>query len=246
MNFYTGSLSIDKEFSSVVEIKCMAASRHKLNNFHNNYFVLNPVLKRITLALKPNAMEEIFNIDALKTGDEDAFRAVVEAYQDRVFNTCFGFLASREEAEDAAQETFIEVYSSINNFREEAKLWTWIYRIAVNKSLQIIRNKKRKKRFAIFYKDKPEEDIFESLSIPDENNHPLFQIENKERSEALYAAMNKLPESQRTAFVLHKIEGLSYDEVSKILNVTMSSVESLMHRAKDNLKKHLYSYYKHY
>jgi len=93
---------------------------------------------------------EAIDIGVLKAGDEAAFRALVEMYQDRVFNTCLGFLESLEEAEDAAQETFMEVYHAVQHFREEAKLSTWIYRIAMTKALMAISKKRRKKGFAVF------------------------------------------------------------------------------------------------
>lgn len=189
-------------------------------------------------------MEESIDIEALKAGGEDAFRVMVNTFQDRVFNTCLGFLENREEAEDAAQETFMEVYRSLRNFREEAKLSTWIYRIAVSKSLLAIRKKRRKKRFALFVRQPDEGGIMESPGNMDATNHPLAQLENNERAEILYMAMGKLAESQRVAFTLNKIEGLRYKEIAEVMNVSLSSVESLVHRAKINLQKRLYAYYK--
>jgi RNA polymerase sigma factor (sigma-70 family) len=188
--------------------------------------------------------EELIDVAALKAGDEDAFKTMVESFQDRVFNTCLGFLQTRQEAEDVAQEVFIEVYRSLRHFREEARLSTWVYRIAVTKSLQEIRRKRRKKRFAIFTSNERAKDPLESARDSDEGNHPLAQLENKERAEALYAALSKLPESQRVAFTLHKIEGLSYQEISNVMDTSVSSVESLIHRAKANLRKRLYNFYR--
>ncbi len=135
--------------------------------------------KQIVIAERKSP-EVTIDIGALKAGDEGAFGALVETYQDRVFNTCLGFLESKEEAEDAAQETFIEVCHAVQNFREEAKLSTWIYRIAVSKSLMAIRKKRRKKRFAIFYSSEKEGDELEQIGDADERNHPLAQLENKE------------------------------------------------------------------
>jgi RNA polymerase sigma-70 factor (ECF subfamily) len=189
-------------------------------------------------------MEQAIDIRALKTGDERAFRSLVEAYQDRVFNTCLGFLETREEAEDATQETFVEVFSSIGRFREEAKLSTWIYRIAVSKSLEAVRKKKRKKRFAFFLRGEENSAALESASDSDGRNHPLAQIENKEHAEALYAALSALPESQRTAFTLHKIEGLKETEIGEVMKISTASVESLIHRAAIKLRELLNEYYR--
>jgi RNA polymerase sigma factor (sigma-70 family) len=188
-------------------------------------------------------VEDGIDIDALKSGDDEAFRKLVEMFQDRVFNTCLGFLESREEAEDVAQETFVEVHRSIKGFRGDARLSTWIYRIAATKSLQVIRSKRRKKRFAFFLRGRESNDVMESVADPADNNHPLAQIENKERAEIVYSAIDKLPDSQRVACILNKIEGLSYEEVADVMNVSLSSVESLLHRAKSNLRKSLRVYY---
>jgi RNA polymerase sigma-70 factor (ECF subfamily) len=188
-------------------------------------------------------MDSPINIDALKAGDEDAFRTMVYLFQDRVFNACLGFLDSREEAEDAAQETFMEVHHAVRDFRDDARLSTWIYRIAVSKSLQAIRKKRRKKRFAVFFRDTGERGMPERTAEPRDDFHPLAQLENRERAEILHAAMSKLPESQRVAFTLHKIEGLRYDEIAEVMNVSRPSVESLIHRARMNLRKQLYDYY---
>jgi RNA polymerase sigma-70 factor (ECF subfamily) len=189
-------------------------------------------------------VEEQVDIDALKRGDETAFKALVELFQDRVFHTCFGFLGNREEAEDAAQETFVEILSAIGGFRQESSLSTWIYRITVVTALQAIRKKRRRRQVALFFGAGAADDALASAHDSDENNHPLLRLENKERAEVLYKALSRLPEYQRVAFTLHKVEGLGHKEVAEIMQLTTSSVESLIHRAKTNLQKYLGSYYK--
>lgn len=179
-------------------------------------------------------------IDELKQGKDRAFKELVERYQQRVYNTCLGFTKNPEDADDLTQEVYIEVFRSILKFRMDSQLSTWIYRIAVNKSLETLRAKKRKKRFAqlrsFFYSDNS------VIEVPD-FVHPGVIAENKERSKILFQAMEKLPESQRIAYTLHKVEGLGYDEIANIMKKTVSSVESIMHRAKNNLQKSLYGYY---
>lgn len=189
-------------------------------------------------------MEEHIDIRALKAGDEREFRNIVEMFQDRVFNTCLGFTGNREEAEDAAQETFINVFSSVNGFREESKFSTWIYRIAVTSSLQLIRRRKMKKRFSMFFPTTAEHDSHIANAPSDAGDEPGALLENKERSEILFKAMSTLPESQRVAFTLHKIEGLSHTEIGEVMDLSQSSVESLIHRAKANLQRSLGAYYR--
>lgn len=179
-------------------------------------------------------------IEELKQGKQAAFKALVENYQQQIYNTCLGFVKNPEEADDLTQEVYIEIFRSILKFRMDAKLSTWIYRIAVTKSLECLRAKKRKKRFAMLRSLLYQDDS--ALEIPD-FEHPGVIAENKERSKIIFQAMDMLPENQRTAYTLHKVEGLSYEEISNIMKKSVSSVESIMHRAKNNLQKYLYDYY---
>jgi RNA polymerase sigma factor (sigma-70 family) len=205
---------------------------------------LTPAIEGATFLHSLFSMNESINIEALKQGDDAAFRDIVAMYQDRVYNTCLGFLPSRQEAEDTAQEVFIEVFRSIKNFRGEAALSTWIYRIAVTKSLLELRKKRRLKRFAYFVPwTHGADDPMDMVADPDAHNHPLAQLEDKERAETIYATLGSLPESQRVAFTLHKIEGLSYGEIAAILDTSVAAIESLIHRARTHLRKKLSDYY---
>ena len=188
-------------------------------------------------------MDETQIIPQLKEGNETAFKSLVDTFQEKVLNTCLGFVPNRHDAEDIVQDVFMEVFRSINKFRGDSKLSTWIYRITTTKCLEHIRAKKREKR----------KSFFQSLIGMHENadrikaidyNHPGVLLENKERSKTLFAAIEKLPENQRVAFTLHKIEGLSYREITEIMEMSLSSVESLMFRAKKNLQKTLGGFYK--
>ncbi len=180
-------------------------------------------------------------IELLKQGDEAAFRQLVEKNQDKVYNTCLGFIRNQEEADDLTQEVFIEIYKSINTFRGESKLTTWMYRIAVTKSLEYLRSRKRKKRFAVLKSLVYSED--ESFKDIPDYIHPGILLENQERAKILLQAIDRLPENQRIAFTLSKIEGLSYEEIAAIIGKSVASVESLMHRARLKLQNYLYKYY---
>lgn len=171
----------------------------------------------------------------LKNGDEQAFKFLVETYQDRVYNTAFSILQNQEDAEDVAQEVFIKVYRSINKFKGESKLSTWLYRIATTGALDVLRSRKSKKRFGLVQRifGDNNEPVFE---LPD-FNHPGISLDKKENAAKLFRAISQLPENQRLAFTLHKMEDLSYQEVSEVLNTSVAAVESLMHRAKQNLRK---------
>lgn len=177
-------------------------------------------------------------------GDHAAFKTLVDNYQALVVNACFGLLGNRQDAEDVAQEVFLKVYKSAGDFRQEAKLSTWLYRIAVNRSLNFIRDNKWARRFknlGILPGDEAEQ--VSNFPAPD-SNRPDVVLETKEQDQRLQKAIDSLSGKQKAAFVLHRYEGLPYQEIAGILNCSLSSVESLIHRAKANLQKKLIHYLK--
>ena len=188
-------------------------------------------------------MSETEIIDKLKQGNETAFRELVENYRNMIVNTCFGLLHNAEDAEDVAQDVFIEVFRSVENFRADSKISTWLYRIAVNRSLNFIRDNKKRKWFQSF------DDVLsskkEALSqlVSNHSDNPEFDLENSQRALLLHEAIDSLPENQRVAFTLNKYEDLAYKEIAEVMNLSVSSVESLIHRAKKNLQKKLYNCY---
>ncbi len=189
-------------------------------------------------------MTEAEIIKKLKEGSEKAFRDLVSTYQKMVVNICYGIVHNIEDAEDVAQDVFIEVFRSASGFRGDSKISTWIYRIAVNRSLNFLRNHKRRRGFQSF------DDIVETPKTvtgeadTESGGDPQSDMENSQRSVLIHAAIDALPKNQRIAFTLNKYEDLSYKEISEIMELSLSSVESLIHRAKKNLQKKLYNCYK--
>ncbi|KPM47045.1 RNA polymerase sigma factor [Jiulongibacter sediminis] len=178
---------------------------------------------------------------AIKNGQETAFRELVEMYQHRVYNTVLGIIQNRLEAEDICQEVFMEVYAGAKSFRGDSKVSTWIYRIASNKSLEFLRKNKAQKRFAFVRSLFGKNDELEVQ--PSHFEHPGVQLENKERAAVLFGAIEKLADNQRVAYSLHHLEGLSYQEITEVMDLSKSSVESLLFRAKQNLRKLLKEFY---
>lgn len=187
-------------------------------------------------------MSEWILIEQLKQGNEAAFKTIVETWQDMVYNTALGIIQNAEDAEDISQEVFVQVYESVHTFKGEAKFSTWLYKITVTKTMDHIRRKKRKKRFAFI------QGLFgandEIAHDPPDFHHPGVVLDKKETAAELFKAIEQLPENQKIAFTLNKLEGLNYQEVSEIMNTTVPSIESLLHRAKNNLKKLLEIYYR--
>lgn len=179
--------------------------------------------------------------DILEHNSQKAFEEIVNRYQALVIKTCRGFVHSYADAEDIAQDVFVEIYQSLSKFRSEAKFSTWIYRITVNKSLNHIRKQQQHKmlrRIEDFFA--PKDETSKPREIEDHNTlRADGVIEQNENKRMLRNAINKLPKSQQTAFILNKYQDLAYKEVAEVMDITLSSVESLLFRAKKNLQKHL-------
>ncbi|HMK05332.1 MAG TPA: RNA polymerase sigma factor [Ferruginibacter sp.] len=177
----------------------------------------------------------------LQQGDGSAFKKLVEEWQDMVYNTAVSIVQNADDADDITQEVFIQVYQSISSFKGESKFSTWLYKVTLSKSLDHEKKKKRKKRFAFvqtLFGNHDDEQFH-----PVEFDHPGIQLEKKQRASELFRALKQIPDKQRIAFTLHKLEGQSYQEVAEIMNTSLYAVESLMSRAKINLKKVLSKYY---
>jgi RNA polymerase sigma-70 factor, ECF subfamily len=180
----------------------------------------------------------------LKNGDRDAFRWLVEHYQVKVINLCNGYLHDIQEAEDVAQDVFLEIYHSIHRFRGDSALSTWIYRIAVNKALNRRKKLSGTGLINLFSSgNQQKNNPLQAREFPaGDDRNPDYGLRNEEDRKALQSAIDRLPSPQKTAFVLSQYEQLSYKEISDIMQTSLSAVESLLFRARGNLRKHLSAY----
>lgn len=177
-------------------------------------------------------------VEQLQQGSEAAFRILVARHQGRVYRTALSLLRSPEDAEDVAQEVFVEVYQTIGRFRGEAALSTWLYRLATSRALKTQQKARTKKRFALLT------GLFgannEVLHHPPDQRHPLAVLEATEEMQQLVAAIARLPNSQQVAFTLRHEQELSYEEIAAVLCTTVPAVESLLFRARQTLRKFLH------
>lgn len=174
-------------------------------------------------------------------GDKNQYRVLVERYQQVIFRTCFGFVHNRDDADDLVQEVFIQAYKAIPGFRHESSFSTWLYRIAVNASLNHVRS--NSKNFILRRID----DYFGSgkrdtgeLNVIDEEDPESMLIRDEQRA-WIKKALDSLPDNQRTAIVLSKYDDLSQKEIAAIMDTSEGAVEALIQRAKANLRKRLSS-----
>lgn len=181
--------------------------------------------------------EEAF-INDLKSGKEKAYHSLIAVYSKRVYNLCLQFVSSPQDAEDTTQEVFTTIYLSMMSFRKESSLSTWIYRITVNKCRELNRKKSRKKRFGIMRSwDETPENYLESS-----NQDPEKTLLNSELAETIQKAIEGLPENQRIAYTLSKLEGIKNDAIAEIMELSVSAVESLLFRAKKSVTEQLNNY----
>ncbi len=160
----------------------------------------------------------------------DNFEQIYNKHVKQVYNLALQYVQNTEDAQEIAQDVFITVHQQLDNFRSESNLSTWIHRISVNKSLDFIKAKKRKKRFGLF-------SIFTAANEPSHFDHPGVLLEYQEETKILFEHINELPENQKTVLILQKIEGKTMLETSEILEISPKAVESLLQRAKTNLLK---------
>ncbi|RXR19006.1 RNA polymerase sigma factor [Flavobacterium amnicola] len=171
------------------------------------------------------------------------FTSLYNQYSRLVYNVALNYLQNTEDAEEVTQDVFVKLYKALPQFKAESSLKTWIYRITINSCHDFIKQKNSKKYFFVFgTKSNNTVEIENSTNF----EHPGILLENKEHSEILFSVINQLAENQKTAFILSKLDGLSNPEISEIMQVSISSVESLIFRAKSNLKEKLALKFKEY
>ena len=174
----------------------------------------------------------------VKGGDESAFRLIVEKYQRRVVNVAYRLLGNRDDAEEVAQETFLKAYMSAKSYTPKAELFTYLYTIATRLALNRLR---KERRFRWLSLDASKEDEGETAPelASDPSDRPDLSLEQAERDALVRRAMDALPAAQKAVLVLSRYEELSYKQIADVMEISVSAVESKLHRAKQTLKKKL-------
>ena len=173
-----------------------------------------------------------------QAGEQSVFQSIIEAHQALVFSVCLRMLGNWHEAQDLTQEVFFKAYRALPQLRGEAKVSTWLYRIAVNLCLNHQRRRKRERWLSLDW-------LFEqgggeqAAGVPAAEETPATALAQQEKEGLVQAAMRLLPEKQRVALVLSVYERLSYQEIAEVMGCSLASVESRLHRAKENLAKTL-------
>ncbi len=174
-------------------------------------------------------------VSRFKAGDESAFSELVNRYRERIIRLAWSIVGDRDEAVDISQEAFVKAYFNLKKFRQDAKFYTWLYRIVHNLSVSHVR---RRKIVHFVSSDSGEETWEFEADEPD----PFVRLERKEFRAALKEAMERLPERQRTVFVMKQSEGLKHEEIASILGVTEGAIKASYFQAVRKLRHFLEEY----
>lgn len=182
---------------------------------------------------------ELALVERATKGDKEAYRVLVEKYQNRVYSLVLSMTKSKEDAEDIVQESFVKAYLSLKNFRGDSSFYTWIYRVAFNMAIDFQRRNSR--RGEVLTSQKQSEDGRESkkLEAVATDGNPEETAERKQLAVLLSNAMSQLSEEHRTVVMLREVDGMSYAEIADVLGLSQGTVMSRIHYAKKYLQKAL-------
>jgi RNA polymerase sigma-70 factor, ECF subfamily len=205
---------------------------------------------RKTVDLSDEAIVEEFR----QTGDSTQFKSLVRRYQNRIYNAALRILGNQDEAEEVTQDTFLKVHQGISGFRKEASFSSWIFRIAHNLCVDVVRTKQRRTGVKVVSFDpqstQNEEDSLDpalSLSqIADPLPSPAQKVDLEEQQLVIERTLQELPESQRTVVVLHDIEGFQYQEIADIVGTSVGTVRSRLHYGRLKMRELLAPYFDNY
>lgn len=182
-------------------------------------------------------VEQIKIIKKIKKGDQQAFAQLVEEYKDRVYYVCFRMLGNRQEAEDAAQETFLKVYMNIDQYDLSRTFSTWLFRIATNVSIDRLRKKKPDYSLDAEIVGSDGQTMYQQLEA--DTRSPETEVETMEVQAWVQEAISTLPPKYRTVITLKYMNDLSLKEISEILDIPVATVKTRIHRGREALRKKL-------
>ena len=187
--------------------------------------------------------EDLDLVQRAQGGDLSAYDELVRRYQERIYATVYHMTANHEDAGDLAQETFIKAYQALKSFKGDSSFYTWVYRIAVNKTINFLKQKKNKTHLSLNDLDFNAEHDPDMVALVSDRT-PRRDASLAELQEKLNAAMLKLSEVHRLVVTLHDIQGLSHEEIGKIMDCNVGTVRSRLFYARQQLQAYLSDYLK--
>jgi RNA polymerase sigma-70 factor (ECF subfamily) len=191
----------------------------------------------------PAPTEEQVLVQRAREGNLAAYDELIQRYQERIYATVYHMTANHEDANDLAQETFIKAFHALKSFKGDSSFYTWIYRIAVNKTINFLKQRRNRNHMSLNDVDFNVEHDPDLLALVSENT-PHREARLSELQEKLNAALLKLSEVHRMVVVLHDIQGLPHEEISKMMNCNVGTVRSRLFYARQQLQALLSDYVK--
>ena len=187
--------------------------------------------------------EDLILVERAQKGDVCAYDELVRRYQERVYATIYHMTANHEDANDLAQETFIKGYQALKSFKGDSSFYTWVYRIAVNKTINFLKQRKNKSHLSLNDLDFNAENDPDLVALVSDKT-PRRDVNLTELQEKLNAAMLKLSPVHRLVVTLHDVQGLSHEEIGRIMDCNIGTVRSRLFYARQQLQAYLSDYLK--
>ena len=194
-------------------------------------------------AADPVPVEEMELVKRARRGDLAAYDDLVRRYQERIYATVYHMTANHEDANDLAQEAFIKAFQALKSFKGGSSFYTWVYRIAVNKTINFLKQRKNRAQMSLDDLDFNAEHDPDLVALISDKN-PRREVGLAELQEKLNIAMQKLSEPHRLVVTLHDVQGLSHEEVAKIMDCNIGTVRSRLFYARQQLQAYLSDYLK--
>jgi RNA polymerase sigma factor RpoE len=194
-------------------------------------------------AQPPEPVDEMLLVKRAKQGDLSAYDDLVRRYQERIYATIYHMTANHEDANDLAQEAFIKAFHALRSFKGGSSFYTWVYRIAVNKTINFLKQRKNKAQMSLDDIDLNAEHDPDMVALVSEKT-PRREISLSELQEKLNGALQRLSESHRMVVTLHDVQGLSHEEIAKIMDCNIGTVRSRLFYARQQLQAYLSDYLK--
>ena len=191
----------------------------------------------------PVPAEEMDLVQQARKGDLTAYDELVRRYQERIYATVYHMTANHEDANDFAQEAFIKAFQALKSFKGGSSFYTWVYRIAVNKTINFLKQRKNRSQMSLDDLDFNAEHDPDLVALISEKT-PRREVGLAELQEKLNAAMQKLSEPHRLVVALHDVQGLSHEEIAKIMDCNIGTVRSRLFYARQQLQAYLSDYLK--
>jgi RNA polymerase sigma-70 factor (ECF subfamily) len=188
-------------------------------------------------------VDEAALVDRARRGDLAAYDDLVRRYQERIYATIYHMTSNHEDANDLAQEAFIKAFQALKSFKGGSSFYTWVYRIAVNKTINFLKQRKNKAQMSLNDLDFNAEHDPDLVALISDKT-PRREINLSELQEKLNGAMQKLSEPHRLVVTLHDVQGLSHDEIAKIMDCNIGTVRSRLFYARQQMQAYLSDYLK--